>query len=127
MEAASAIESLHILTYGEFLRLKRDLKATGIDLCYTARISRPVRVPWSTFLLQDPILLNHIERHLPTEPIYRMASVRMTKQGGWFGLDEYSIAFHAASSTRDAELEQYLSDHNIHTRAEISRDLVEGR
>jgi hypothetical protein len=126
MEAASTTELLHILTYAEFLRVKRDLKAAGIDLCYTARMGRPVRVPWSTFLLQDPILLHHIERHLPVEPTYRIASVRMTKPGGWFGLDEYTVAFHSVSSTRDAELEQYLTEHNIHTRDEISRDMVAG-
>jgi hypothetical protein len=125
METVSATERLIILPHADYLRLKRDLKATGIDLCYTARISRPVRVPWSPLLFQDEILLNHIARHRPADSSYRLVSVRMTKRGGWVRLDEYTVAFHAVGSHQNAELEKYLQDHNLHTLAELSRDMVD--
>jgi hypothetical protein len=125
METVSATERLIMLPHADYLRLKRDLKAAGIDLCYTAQISRPVRVPWSPLLFQDEILLNHIARHCPADPSYRLVSVRMTKRGGWVRLDEYVVAFHAASSHQNAELEQYLQDHDLHTLAEVSRDMVD--
>jgi hypothetical protein len=118
METTLATEGLIILTHAEYLRLKRDLKAAGLDLCYKAQISRPVRAPWSNILFQDPIILHHIEQHLPVEHTYRIASVQMTKKAGWFRPDEYTVTFHAVSGIRDADLQQYLGDHNIHTSAE---------
>ena len=45
-------QDLIILTYVDYIRLRRELKAAGFDLCYAAQVEQPVRlVP---HLMRDP-------------------------------------------------------------------------
>ena len=40
-------QDLIILTYVDYIRLRRELKAAGFDLCYAAQVEQPVRLDWS--------------------------------------------------------------------------------
>ena len=121
MNATPVTEALIILTQADYLQLKQDLKAAGLDLCYVAQAGQPVRLDWSANLLKETKFLRYLEQRRPADPTYRIVSVRQTKKRGWFRPDEFALSFHAVSVTREADLQQYLSDHHIHSSAEAPK------
>src|SRR5262245_5042436 len=117
-------QDLIILTYVDFLRLRRELKAAGFDLCYTAQIEQPVRLDWSPELLHDPEFLRQIAQRRPADPSFRIAAVRLTKKGNWFRPDQYAVTFHAVGAMRDAAFQHYLTEQQIQSSADVSRALL---
>ena len=117
----SAMQDLIILTYADYLRLKRETKEVGLDLCYTAEISQPVRLDWSLDLFRQEDFLRQMAQRRPADSTYRLASVRLIKKGNWFRPDHYAVAFHAVGALQDAVFQQYLHEHNIHSSAEAPR------
>ena len=118
------VEDLIILTQADFLRVRRDLKAAGFDLCYTAQIEQPVRLDWSPNLLHDPEFLRQIAQRRPVDANFRLAAVRLIKKGNWFRPDHYAVTFHAVGVLRDADLQQYLTAQHIHSSTDASRALL---
>jgi hypothetical protein len=113
-----------ILTYVDYIRLRRELKAAGFDLCYTAQIEQPVRLDWSPDLMRDPEFLRQIAQRRPADISFRIAAVRLLKKGNWFRPDQYAVTFHAVGALRDAEFQHYLSEHHIQSSVDASRALL---
>jgi hypothetical protein len=117
-------QDLIILTYVDYIRLRRELKAAGFDLCYTAQVEQPVRLDWSPNLIQDPEFLQQIAQRRPADPSFRIAAVRLIKKGSWFRPDQYAVTFHAVGALRDAEFQRYLDEHHIQSSTDVSRALL---
>ncbi len=117
-------ENLVILTQADYVRLKQDLKAAGLDLCYTAQAGQPLRLDWSAALFQDPKFIAQLTERRPADPTYRIASVQHTKKGGWFRPDQFSVSFHGVGAMQQDDLEQYLTEQNIHTSTEASKAML---
>ena len=115
---------LIILTYVDYVRLRRELKAAGFDLCYMAQIEQPVRLDWSPDLIRDPEFLRQIAQRRPADASFRLAAVRLTKKGNWFRPDQYAVTFHAVGALRDAEFQHYLAEHHIQSSVDVSRALL---
>jgi hypothetical protein len=117
-------DELIILTHAEFVRLKQDVKAAGIDLCYTAEAGEPIRLDWSLNLIQDPVFLEALERRRPADASFRIASVRHTKKGGWFRPDQFKVTFHAASPLQEEALQQYLAEHHVQSSLQTPKAML---
>jgi hypothetical protein len=113
-----------ILTYVDYLHLRRELKAAGFDLCYTAQIEQPVRLDWSPDLIRDPEFLRQIAQRRPADASFRIAAVRLTKKGNWFRPDQYAVTFHAVGVLPDAAFQDYLAEHHIQSSVDASRALL---
>ena len=113
MDATAATGELILLTHTAYLQLKHDLKAAGLDLCYAAQAAQPIRLDWSASLFTDPKFLHQVAQRRPADTSYRLASVQHSKKGGWFRPDEFTVTFHAVSSVRETDLQQYLRDHQV--------------
>ena len=79
-------QDLIILTYVDYIRLRRELKAAGFDLCYAAQVEQPVRLDWSPHLMRDPEFLRQIAQRRPADPSFRIAAVRLIKKATGFDL-----------------------------------------
>ena len=117
-------QDLIILTYVDYIRLRRELKAAGFDLCYTAQVEQPVRLDWSPDLMHDPEFLRQIAQRHPADPSFRIAAVRLIKKGSWFRPDQYAVTFHAVGALHDAEFQRYLAEHHIQSSTDVSRALL---
>ena len=117
-------QDLIILTYVDYVRLRRELKAAGFDLCYMAQMEQPVRLDWSPNLIRDPEFLRQIAQRCPADPSFRIAAVRLIKKGNWFRPDQYAVTFHAVGVMRDAEFQHYLTEHQVQSSADASRALL---
>jgi hypothetical protein len=117
-------DRLIILTHAEYLRLKRELKEAGLDLCYTVQLGAPIRLDWSPRLFEDAAFLRYLTAHRPLDPTYRIASVRHIKKGGWFRPDQFSVSFHAVRTPQDVELQQYLAEHQVKSSAAAPKDML---
>lgn len=124
MNATPTTEDLIILTQAEYLRLRQDLKAAGLDLCYAVQTAQSIRLDWSADLFTDPAFLHQVERRQPADASYRITAVRHTKKGGWFRPDEFAVTFHAVSQTREADLQQYLIEHNVQSSTETPKAML---
>ena len=118
------VQELIVLSYADYLRLRRELKAAGLDLCYMAQMEQPVRLDWSPDLLHDPEFLRQVAQRRPADASFRIAAVRLTRRGNWFRPDQYAVTFHAVGATRDAELQRYLAEHDVRSRSDISRAML---
>jgi hypothetical protein len=117
-------QDLIILTYVDYIRLRRELKTAGFDLCYMAQMEQPVRLDWSPELIGDPEFLRQLAQRRPADPSFRIAAVRLIKKGNWFRPDQYAVTFHAVGVLRDAEFQRYLSEHHVQSSADASRALL---
>ena len=117
-------QDLIILTYVDYVRLRRELKVAGFDLCYMAQMEQPVRLDWSPNLIRDPEFLRQIAQRRPADPSFRVAAVRLIKKGNWFRPDQYAVTFHAVGVSRDAEFQHYLTEHQVQSSADASRALL---
>ena len=117
-------QDLIILTYVDYIRLRRELKAAGFDLCYTAQVEQPMRLDWSPHLIHDPEFLRQIAQRRPADSGFRIAVVRLIKKGNWFRPDQYTVTFHAVGVLCDAEFQHYLAEHHIHSSTDVSRALL---
>jgi hypothetical protein len=125
IQAVDTEQDLIILTYVDYIRLRRELKAAGFDLCYTAQAEQPIRIDWSPNLTRDPEFLRQIMQRRPADPSFRIAAVRLTKKGNWFFRpDQYAVTFHAVGALRDAEFQHYLAEHHIQSSTDVSRALL---
>ena len=117
-------QDLIILSYVDYIRLRRELKTAGFDLCYTAHVEQPVRLDWSPQLMHDSEFLRQLAQRRPTDPSFRIAAVRLIKKGNWFRPDQYAVTFHAVGARRDVELQHYLAEHHIQSSTDVSRALL---
>jgi hypothetical protein len=78
-----------------------------------AQAGQPVRLDWSPDLFADAKFLQQAAERRPADPGYRIASVWQSKKGTWLRPDEFIITFHGVSPLKDAELQQYLSTHDV--------------
>jgi hypothetical protein len=117
-------QDLIILTYVDYVRLRRELKTAGFDLCYMAQMEEPVRLDWSPDLIRDPEFLRQIAQRRPADASFRIAAVRLIKKGSWFRPDQYAVTFYAVGVTRDAEFQHYLTEHQIKSSADAARALL---
>jgi len=117
-------QDLIILTYVDYVRLRRELKAAGFDLCYVAQMEQPVRLDWSPDLIRDPEFLRQIAQRRPADLRFRIAAVRLIKKGNWFRPDQYAVTFHAVGVMRDAEFQHYLTEHQVQSSVDASRALL---
>ena len=115
------VQELTILAYADYVRVRRELKAAGLDLCYTAQIEQPVRLDWSPGLLHDPEFVRQVAQRRPTDASFRIAAVRLIKPGNWWRPDQYAVTFHAVGLTHDAALQRYLAEQNVGSRSEVAR------
>lgn len=108
-----ASAELIILTYADYMQLRRDLKSAGLDLCYMAQMAQPIRLDWSLDLFDDPKFLQQLTARRPADPGYRIASVWHAKKGGWFRPDEFIITFHTVGATQETAFAQYLAERQV--------------
>ncbi len=120
-----SLDNVIILTYVDYLRLKRDLKEVGVDLCYTAQTSQPVRLKWHPLLFEKEAFVEHVAQRRPADRSYRIASVVHVKKATWLQSDQFVVAFHAVSRRQEADLERYLSDHHVQSSHDAARELLE--
>ena len=118
LEEVDTLEDLIILTYADYVRLRRELKAAGLDLCYMAQSGQPIRLDWSPALFTDPKFLHQVAQRRPADPSYRLASVWHSKKGGWFRPDEFIVTFHSVGTLQEADLQQYLTTHQVRSSAD---------
>ena len=116
--------NLIILTDADYRRLRRELKEAGLDLCYLAQSDQPVRLKWSADLFQRADFLQHLAQRRPADPSYRVASVSLLKKATWFQPDQFAVTFHTVGDLQVAELEKYLTEHDVQSSAETSRDML---
>jgi hypothetical protein len=109
----NALDDLIILTYAEYMQLRRALKAAGVDLCYMAQAGQPIRLDWSAELFSDAKFLQQVAQRRPADPSYCIASVRQSKKGSWLRPDEFIVTFHGVTPLKEAALRQYLSEHGV--------------
>jgi cytochrome c oxidase subunit 4 len=112
------MQDLLVLSHEDYTQLRRELKVAGLDLCYVAPSSRPVRMRWSPPRLDDATLLAQVAQRRPSDPCYRIASIRCIKSGNWLWPDQLTVTFHAVSATQDALLQDYLVTHALSPRAQ---------
>jgi len=116
---------LIILTDADYRRLRRDLKEAGLDLCYMAQSDQSVRLKWAADLFQRADFLQHLAQRRPADPSYRVVSVSLLKKATWFQPDQFAVAFHAVGDLQVAELEKYLTEHDVQSSVETSsRDML---
>ena len=115
---------LIILTDADYRRLRRELKEAGLDLCYMAQSDQPVRLKWSPDLFQRADFLQHMAQRRPADPSYRVASVSLLKKATWFQPDQFAVTFHTVGDLQVADLEKYLTEHDVQSSAETSRDML---
>lgn len=115
------VDDLVILTYADYVQLRRTLKAAGIDLCYMAQAAQPVRLDWSARLFQDDKFLQQVAERRPADSDYRIASVWHAKKGGWLRPDEFMVTFHGVGALQEAAFMEYLATHPIKSSPEASR------
>jgi hypothetical protein len=113
------LEDLIILTYADYVRLRRELKAAGLDLCYMAQAGQPVRLDWAPHLFTDPKFLHQVAERRPADPSYRIASVWQAKKGTWLRPDEFVVTFHSVGALQEADLQQYLTAHQVRSSADV--------
>jgi hypothetical protein len=119
LEEIDTLEDLIILTYADYIRLRRDLKAAGLDLCYMAQAGQPIRLDWSPTLFTDAKFLQQVAERRPADPSYRLASVWHSKKGGWFRPDEFIVTFYSVGTPQEADLQQYLTTHQVHSSTDV--------
>jgi hypothetical protein len=119
LEAVDTLEDLIILTYADYVRLRRELQAAGLDLCYMAQSGQPIRLDWSSALFTDPKFLQQVAERRPIDPSYRLVSVWHAKKGNWFRPDEFIITFHSVSIPQEADLQQYLTTHQVRSSVDV--------
>lgn len=115
---------LIILNYADYLSLKRQLKADNLDLCYMMQSGNPVRIKWSLDMLARADFLAQVTRRRPADPTYRLASVWQLKPATWFQPDRFLVAFHSVKSQREADLQRYLSEHNVRSSTQAPREML---
>ena len=115
---------LIILIDADYRRLRRELKEAGLDLCYMAQSHQPVRLKWSPDLFQRADFLQHLAQRRPADPSYRVASVSLLKKATWFQPDQFAVTFHTVGDLQVADLEKYLTEHDVQSSAETSRDML---
>jgi hypothetical protein len=120
----SATPDLIVLNYAEYLRLRRELKAADLDLCYAAQATRPVRVKWSQDLLQQEDFLRQVQQRRPVDPSYCIASVLQIKKATWFQPDQFAVTFHSVGARQVAALQRYLTEHNVRSSASAPREML---
>jgi caa(3)-type oxidase subunit IV len=103
------MQDLIVLSHEEYLRLKCELKAAGLDLCYTAESARPIRMRWTPARRSDAAFLRRVAQRRPADLSYRIASVRCTHPGNWLWPAQLTVTFHAVSPRHDAALARYLA------------------
>src|SRR5215471_2186992 len=65
---------LILLTYADYMHLRRELKAAGLALCYMAQAEQPVRLDWSLAFFSDAKFLRQVAQRRPADRGYRIAS-----------------------------------------------------
>jgi hypothetical protein len=115
MMAVREHTNLIVLTYADYVQLKRTLKEAGLDLCYMAQAGQPIRLDWSPDLFTDAKFVDQLAERRPDDPNYRIASVWQAKKGGWFRPDEFIVTFHTVGVLQQDALDQYLKEHEVHS------------
>ena len=75
-------------------------------------------------LFQRADFLQHLSQRRPADPSYRVASVSLLKKATWFQPDQFAVAFHTVGDLQVADLEKYLTEHDVQSSAETSRDML---
>jgi cytochrome c oxidase subunit IV len=105
------MRDLIILSHDAYTALRQDLKATGIDLCYSAASSRPLRRRWAPEHVHETRFRQAIETRRPADDSFCIASVAVAKAGNRWWPDQLTVSFHAVGETQEAALQHYLSTH----------------
>lgn len=113
---------LIVLTYADYLRLKRAMKEAGLDLCYMAQAGQPIRLDWSPGLLADAKFLAQVAERRPHDPSYRIVSVWHAKKGGWFRPDEFIVTFHTVGALQQGDLDRYLEEQQVRSSAAAPKE-----
>jgi hypothetical protein len=121
LEEVDTLEDLIILTYADYARLRRELKAAGLDLCYMAQSGQPIRLDWAPELFTDPKFLQQVAERRPADPSYRLTSVWHSKKASWFRPDEFIVTFHSVGTRQEAALQQYLTTHQIRSSTDAPK------
>lgn len=98
------MQDLIVLSHEAFVQLKRELKAAGLDVCYSAESVRPIRMRWTPARLTDAAFLQQVGQRRPADPSYRLASVRCLTPGKRLWPAQLTVTFHAVSPVHDAAL-----------------------
>lgn len=120
-----SMDHLIVLTHAEYVRLKRELKEAGVDLCFNAQMSQPLRLKWHPQLFEKEEFLEYLAHRCPAEKSYPIASVVCIKKATWFQPDQFIVAFHGVSRRQEADLQRYLSEHHVQSSAHASREMLE--
>jgi len=89
---------LILLIYADYMRLRRERKAAGLDLCSMAQAGQPVRLDWSPEVFSDAQLLQQVAQRRPADRGYRIASVWQSKKGNWLRPRTHSLSLFTVSA-----------------------------
>lgn len=103
------MRDLIILSQDAYTALRQDLKATGIDLCYSAASSRPLRRRWAPEHVHETRFRQAIETRRPADDHFCIASVAVAKAGNRWWPGQLAVSFHAVGETQEAALQHYLN------------------
>jgi cytochrome c oxidase subunit 4 len=107
------MQDLIILSHDDYTALRQSLKATGVDLCYSASSARPLRMRWTPDRLREQTFREAIAERRPADASFRIASIDVTKPGNRLWPEQLGVTFHAASEAQEAALQQYLTSNRI--------------
>jgi hypothetical protein len=120
----SATPDLIVLSYADYLRLRRELKAADLDLCYAAQATRPIRMKWSLDLLQQEDFLREVRQRRPDDLSYCIASVLHIKKATWLQPDQFAVSFHSVGAQQAAAFQRYLTERNIRSSRSAAREML---
>lgn len=120
----SATPDLIVLNYADYLRLRRELKAADLDLCYAAQATRPVRMKWSLDLLQQEDFLREVRQRRPGDQSYCIASVLHIKKATWFQPDQFAVTFHSVGARQADAFQRYLTERHVQNSSSAAREML---
>jgi hypothetical protein len=120
----SATSDLIVLNYADYLRLRRELKATDLDLCYAAQATRPIRMKWSQDLLQQEDFLREVRQRRPLDPSYCIASVLQIKKATWLQPDQFAVTFHSVGARQADAFQRYLTERHVRSSPNAPREML---
>jgi len=120
------MQDLIVLSHEDYLGLQRELKAVGLDVCYTAESVRPIRMRWSPERVHDTALLQQVAQRRPADASFCLASIQCTTPSTWLWPAQLAVTFHAVSPRQDAAFQQYLATYQLaRSMARSSEPLLE--
>lgn len=119
------MQELTVLSHDDYTGLRQRLHDAGLDLCYSVQSARPIHMRRSPGRLYETALRRAIAERRPSDPSFRIASVRVTRPGNRLLPARLAVTFHAVGASQDEALRRYLAAHEVGQDPETAAEVVE--